>query len=42
MAAEIAVRTVKDYLDLNETTLKNVIFDVFSDDDYMIYKNLLF
>ena len=42
LAAEIAVKTVEDYLDLNETTLENVIFDVFSDDDYSIYKNLLF
>ena len=42
LAAEIAVKTVEDYLDLNETTLENVIFDVFSDDDYSIYKDLLF
>ena len=42
LAAEIAVKTVEDYLDFNETTLENVIFDVFSDDDYSIYKDLLF
>ena len=41
-AAEIAVSTVRDYLDLNETTLKHVIFDVFSDDSYSTYKKLLF
>nr|WP_292793155.1 protein-ADP-ribose hydrolase [Methanobrevibacter sp.] len=41
-AAEIAVKTVKNYLEENETTLKHVIFDVFSDDDYLIYKELLF
>ena len=41
-AAEIAVNTVKDYMDLNETTLKHVIFDVFSDDIYSTYKKLLF
>lgn len=41
-AAEIAVSTVRDYLDLNETTLNHVIFDVFSDDSYSTYKKLLF
>lgn len=42
MAAEIAIKTVKDYLESNETTLKNVIFDVFSDKSYSTYKKLLF
>ena len=42
LAAEIAVGTVKDYLDSNETSLKYVIFDVFSDDSYETYRNLLF
>ena len=42
LAAEIAVGTVEDYLDSNETTLKHVIFDVFSDEDYSIYKSILF
>ena len=41
-AAKIAIRTVEDYLNENETSLEKVIFDVFSDDSYMIYKNLLF
>ena len=41
-AAEIAVKTVEDYLNLNESTLKHVIFDVFSDESYSIYKKLLF
>lgn len=42
LAAEIAVETVSDYLDLNETSLKNVIFDVFSDKSYSIYKDIMF
>lgn len=41
-AAKIAINTVEDYLDENETSLKMVIFDVFSEDSYLIYKNLLF
>lgn len=42
LAAEIAVRTVEEYLENNETTLNHVIFNVFRDDDYSIYKKLLF
>lgn len=42
MAAKIAVETVEDYLNSNETTLNCVIFNVFSDVDYLIYKELLF
>lgn len=41
-AAEIAVETVDEYLRNNETSLNHVIFDTFTDEDYMIYKNLLF
>ncbi|MBQ9025881.1 MAG: protein-ADP-ribose hydrolase [Methanobrevibacter sp.] len=41
-AAEIAIRTVNEYLDSNETSLEHVIFNVFVDEDYLIYKNLLF
>ena len=41
-AAKIAIKTVEDYLNENETSLEKVIFDVFSDDSYLIYKNLLF
>ena len=41
-AAQIAVKTVEDYLNENETSLKKVIFDVFSNDSYLIYKDLLF
>lgn len=41
-AAEIAIKTVNEYLDSNETSLENVIFNVFTDEDYLIYKNLLF
>lgn len=41
-AAEIAVGTVEEYLDENETSLKHVIFDVFSDESYLVYNELLF
>ena len=42
LAAEIAIRTVEEYLKDNETTLKHVIFNVFTDESYIIYKKLLF
>lgn len=42
MAAEIAIKTVENYLNSNETSLKHVIFNVFTDADYLIYKDLLF
>ena len=42
LAAEIAINTVREYLDSNETSLKHIIFDVFSDDSYETYWNLLF
>lgn len=42
LAAQIAIETVEDYLKNNESTLKHIIFDVFSDDSYLIYKRLLF
>ena len=42
LAAEIAIRTVEEYLKSNETTLNHVIFNVFTDKDYLIYKKLLF
>lgn len=41
LAAEIAITTVEEYLKSNETSLNNVIFNVFTDRDYLIYKNLL-
>ena len=41
-ATKIAIRTVEDYLNENETSLEKVIFDTFSDNSYLIYKNLLF
>ena len=41
-AAHIAVKTVEEYLNSNETSLENVIFNVFSDRDYLIYKKELF
>jgi len=39
-AAEIAIRTVKDYLDTTQSSLQ-VIFNVFTDIDLSIYKELL-
>jgi len=39
-AAEIAVKTVWEYLDETGSKIK-VIFNVFKDIDYMFYKNLL-
>ena len=39
-ASQIAVRTVKDYLDTTGSGIK-VIFNVFKDIDYLFYKNLL-
>ena len=41
-AAKIAIKTVNNYLDQNETSLEKVIFDVFSDNTYLIYKELLY
>ena len=40
-AAEIAVKTVKAFLDHSETSLKRVIFNVFKDSDLEIYSNIL-
>ena len=40
-ACEIAVKTVGEYLK-SESNLKYVIFDVFEDEDYLIYKKELF
>lgn len=42
LAANIAIKTVNEYLNSNETSLKNIIFNVFTDKDYLIYKKLLF
>lgn len=42
LAAEIAIKTVNEFLNNTETTLKHVIFNVFTDEDYSIYKKLLF
>lgn len=39
-AAEIAVKTVKNYLD-KDSRIKKVIFNVFKDEDLRIYNNLL-
>lgn len=40
MAAEIAVKTVRRFLDRDDT-VEQVIFDVYTDRDYVIYKQLL-
>ena len=41
-AAEIAVRTVTEYLDTNaRTCINTVIFNVFKDDDLSIYRDIL-
>jgi len=42
LACKIAVKTVEEYLDSHETTLNHVVFNVFVDDDYLIYKKELF
>lgn len=42
LAAKIAVETVEEYLNDNETSLNHVIFNVFDDENYLIYKELLF
>lgn len=39
-AAEIAVKTVKEFLSTN-TTIKKVIFNVFKEVDYILYRELL-
>ncbi len=41
LAAKIAIKTVEDYLNSNESNLKKVIFNVFTDKDYLIYRNLM-
>ena len=38
LAAQIAIKTVDEYLKSNETSLEQVIFNVFTDKDYLIYK----
>ena len=40
-ASKIAINTVKDYLKKNEKHFDKIIFNVFTDEDYVIYfKNL--
>lgn len=39
---KIAIGTVDEYLKSNETSLKHVIFNVFTDSDYLIYKKEFF
>lgn len=40
-AAEIAVKTVTDFLEKNGDCMERIIFNVFKDSDYEIYKNIL-
>lgn len=40
-AANIAVRTVYDFLNNHETSVKKVIFDVFNERDAEIYKKIV-
>ena len=40
-AAEIAISTVKEFLKVNEDKFDRIIFNVFKDIDYEIYKQLL-
>lgn len=40
-AAEIAVKTVTDFLDKNGDCMERIIFNVFKENDYEIYKNIL-
>lgn len=40
-AAEIAVRTGIDFLNNNSNKLERIIYNVFTEKDYIIYKNLL-
>ena len=40
LAAEIAVQTVKEFL-VQDTSVRKVIFNVFKDLDYEIYRRLL-
>ena len=40
LAAETAVKAVKEYLD-KDSRIKKVIFNVFKDEDRMIYDGLL-
>ncbi len=41
-AAQIAVRTVREYMQNNtDTNIEKVVFNVFKDEDYAIYKDIL-
>lgn len=41
-AGKIAIETVEKFLNSNESSLNHVIFNVFGDESYRIYKGLLF
>ena len=41
-ACRIAIRTVEEFLNSNETSIQHVIFNVFTDTSYEIYKKELF
>ena len=40
-AAQIAVKTVRDWLDNHESSIKKVIFNVFGNRDKQIYESIL-
>ena len=40
-AAELAVQTVREWLDQRRTSIERVIFNVFKDKDAAIYRDLL-
>lgn len=39
LASEIAIKTVKDYLEKNNDCFDKIVFNVFTNEDYEIYKN---
>ena len=40
-ASSIAINTVKEYLEKENKNIKKIIFDLFSQNDYLIYKKNL-
>ena len=40
-AAEIAIKTISNFLDYNNKKIERIIINVFKEEDFKIYKNLL-
>jgi O-acetyl-ADP-ribose deacetylase (regulator of RNase III) len=40
-AAEIAIKTICDFLDDNNEKIERIVINVFKEEDFQIYKNLL-